>query len=213
MSRSGSGDPLYWQQGEGNLITLESKSSLDEAMQFSVSVTSASANLPSFPSPETFTACEGAWAEMLWQLTGGLFLALGIGPYIVSGEVKTGLYALLMTNSTVRGLAEAVVTLIQEDATNVGAIMSAVVSFLVGVYNAGMLWSLVKFLLAQLGWYALFKVTAKIIVFVFLPEAEAADLLASFVIWTLNTILAGQQLGASCMNTSTVPGVYVPALT
>ena len=48
------------------------------------------------------------------------------------------------------------------------------------------------------GWYAVTWALAKIIEIMFLPQAEAVELLASFTIWGVQTVEAGLAVGQAC---------------
>ncbi|MFL6261121.1 MAG: hypothetical protein ACJ76Y_15575 [Thermoanaerobaculia bacterium] len=71
-------------------------------------------------------------------------------------------------------------------------------TFLTSIWKAGLLWPVVKFVLSELGWYALFRAVAKIVEIFLLPEAEAVDLLVSFTVWAAKTIEAAVDVGHAC---------------
>ena len=65
-------------------------------------------------------------------------------------------------------------------------------------YHEGLLWTIFKEMLKLGGWYAVTWALAKIIEIMFLPQAEAAELLASFTIWGVQTVEAGLAVGQAC---------------
>lgn len=207
LSLTQNGQTLYWQNLSG-YIEPQAHQNLAEAIQFSISVINPQPGLELYPVPELTTACELAWAVFLYQVTGGLFFALGIGPYIATGEVKTGVVGLLMSSQTLREAAQDIVE--SANADQIAAVVSGTVLFLAGIYQAGLLWQLMKILLTNLGWTAVFRVLAKVIALVLLTEAEAADLLASFTIWCINTVIDGASVHGEC-HADDVPGTFFPA--
>lgn len=147
--------------------------------------------------PETLTPCDEAWAGFVWQLTGGLFLSLGLGPFIASGRAKIGILSLLRANPTVWRAIQTALTTLQNDPRAVNAVAFTVIGV---VWRAGLLWSVVKFALTSAGWWVAFRVVAKILELALAPELEAVELLASFVIWSAQTIQAGVKVSQACRN-------------
>lgn len=139
--------------------------------------------------------CDTAWATFVWQLTGGFFLAIGLGPYVVSGRAQTGIMSLLQRNSLVWGAITGLVNGLKSNPTITAAAALGVVKI---IYNEGLLWPVLKFALSTLGWWGVARALSKVIEIVFLPEVEAADLLASFAVWSVQTTQAGLNIHRVC---------------
>src|SRR6516164_5773529 len=148
------------------------------------------------------SACDLAWASFVWQLTGGMFVALGLGPFIATGEAQTGMLSLLRSNPTIlEGLQTAYNAIVNNPGA--GAVAGAVVTevahdVIVAIYRAGLLWDVVKLALFAAGFWAAFRILFKILEVVLLPEVEAAELLASFTIWIAQTTYSVQKMESNC---------------
>ncbi len=81
---------------------------------------------------------------------------------------------------------------------NITAIAGAVAGILTVVYAKGLLWKVLKFLLQALGWWVLFRVIAKVIETVVIPEAEIVELLASFTVWAIQTVNSALNVQTAC---------------
>ena len=79
-----------------------------------------------------------------------------------------------------------------------GALVSSMLAAIATLYHEGLLWTIFKWMLKSAGWTAIAWALAKIIQIVFLPEAEAAELLASFTVWGVQTVEAGLAVGQAC---------------
>lgn len=80
----------------------------------------------------------------------------------------------------------------------IGPLALVTKDFLGALYNHGMLWPVVRFLLTAAGWWVAFKVVAKILEWVFAPEAEIVELIASTVVWVAQTVLAIADFEKKC---------------
>ena len=141
--------------------------------------------------------CDQAWLKLIWKLTLGFFLALGLGPYIATGSANPSLLALIRSNSAawraVIRLKDAVISI--RNATKTIPLALGTIKVL---YDQDLLWSIFKFFLEAGGWWLFGAVLAKVIEVVFLPEAEAAVLLASFTTWALQLIPACFDVQKAC---------------
>lgn len=144
---------------------------------------------------EDITACDLAWASFVWQLTGGLFFALGLGPFISNGQVQTGMLAILRNNPTAWAAVQGAMATM---ATNPGKAASAAVVVLGAIWRGGLLRAVVAFAISSLGWWALFRIIAKLLELILAPELEAVDLLASFTIWSAQTVNAALNVKNTC---------------
>ena len=146
---------------------------------------------------ESLSDCDKAWLAFIWQLTGGFFSALGLGPFISTGAPNPGLLALLRSNSTVWTATQRLQQTLLAS-TSVASRVLAGVSIFSVLYHEGFLWGVIKFFLKLGGWYLVTKVLAKVIQTVFLPEGEAALLLASFTVWAIQLTKSSLDLQSIC---------------
>ena len=132
-----------------------------------------------------------AWASFIWKLTGGFFFAIGLGHFISADNVKSGVLELIKRNQTAW---KAIQDLVKEIADELGSEGTLIVSMLFAVhvlYLQGLLWIIFKEMLKSSGWTPITWPLAKIIQVIFLREAEAVRLLASFTEWGVQTVEAG----------------------
>ncbi|HET6501429.1 MAG TPA: hypothetical protein VFG87_11770 [Amycolatopsis sp.] len=136
--------------------------------------------------PEPELAVDWKLAKLIWDLTGGFFLAIGLGPLIRGKDPAPGFYALITQNPRVnRALQE----IIDKVYANPGSMLPVVNLFaFIGVlWDAGLMWKIFRFLLVQGSWYAGAWAAAELLKWTVLPEAAAAELLVSFAIWAYTT--------------------------
>jgi hypothetical protein len=189
----------YWTLS-GQSVVMQTPAALGAPMLFTVGVVPAlGAGAQQVGAAAAYapavTACDMAVATLVWQVTGGLFLAFGLGPYIGSGVVAPGITGLIrMSTAGDRALT----LFLQGVRQNPDAVIVLTTAFLSNLYDAGLLWPVVKFLLAFVGWQVLFLVLAKILELILLPEVEAAILLASFVVWSAQAVLAATVVATEC---------------
>jgi hypothetical protein len=147
------------------------------------------------------TPCEQDMAALCWQLTGGLFFALGLGPYMADGEARVGVMGILRSSPRVWEKVMAVWTAVSTNRA-LSAIASAKLAMAVLqiAYAEGVLWLLVKFLLRQAGWWIVFKLFAWVASLLLAPELEAADLIASYAVWQLGLIQTALAISHDCGN-------------
>ena len=147
---------------------------------------------------ESLSECDVAWASFIWNLTGGFFLAIGLGPFISTGQVKTGVLGLIKSNPRAWKAIQDLAKAITDGVGRTGALVSSMLAAIATLYHEGLLWTIFKWMLKTAGWTAIAWALAKIIQIVFLPEAEAAELLASFTVWGVQTVEAGLAVGQAC---------------
>ena len=138
-------------------------------------------------------------------MTGGLFAALGLGPFFVSGKTQTGWIAFVMKFPLIKQLVTDAAAAIKA----APAVAAAAANVLLEIYRQGLLWKFVKFLLAQLGWWVLFRIVAKIIEVFLIPEAAMVELVASFVVWIAATVYSAVTAYQTC--TPSMPAGQVTA--
>lgn len=196
------GNSSYMYEATEGWISVSPEQSLAAAMEFQLRVTPVTleelAQRYGIDLSVELSDCDLAYANFLWQVTGGLFFALGLGPFMANGKVATGILGLLRANAQVWSKITTAVTTITQSSSNVAAIAGAVAGVLAAVYAAGLFWKLLKFCLQQLGWWALFRVIAKVIETIVIPEAEIVELLASFAVWTVQTVTVATAVGPAC---------------
>lgn len=147
---------------------------------------------------ESLSDCDLAWASFIWKLTGGFFLAIGLGPFILTGRVRTGVLGLIQSNARAWNAIQNLARAITDGLGNRGLLVSAMLGVIGVLYHESLLWTIFKWMLNTGGWIAVTWALAKIVEIVFLPEVEAAELLASFTIWGVQTVEAGLAVGEAC---------------
>ncbi len=151
--------------------------------------------------------CTTDIASLVWQVTGGFFLALGLGPYMATGQVRVGVVGILRSNANVWAKVTAAVATLRANPEISSAGMGALVTGILGAaWGAGLLWKVVKFILIQAGWWILFKVVAKILEVVFLAAVEIAELIASFAVWIGGLIKIAVNIHHDCAS-NTLPSL------
>ncbi|HEY6768972.1 MAG TPA: hypothetical protein VI386_29815 [Candidatus Sulfotelmatobacter sp.] len=180
-----------------------------EAEQVTPSALLKRANIS--PTSAALTPCEEDKASFCWQMTFGLFLSLGVGSALIAqdGQVRVGVMGLLRSSPAWEKII-AVWTAIKENPEiSVIAASKLVLAVLTSAYEAGVLWTIVKFVLTQAGWAILFQVLSWLIGLFLIPEAEAAELIASGALWiagVYTTVRAiSNDCGGSFLPSSTTP--------
>ncbi|NOK34390.1 hypothetical protein D7W79_02260 [Corallococcus exercitus] len=136
----------------------------------------------------------GDFPPELWQLwpivydfTFGWFLALGLGPLLISQEAaRTGVMSLLMENKNVRAVIEAVILIAKLNPE--ASITAALLSVLLVIAQEGLTWQLFRLML-DVGWFALPMVIVQLVEW-FAPggqAAKAAQIAVSFAGWAYTT--------------------------
>jgi hypothetical protein len=126
--------------------------------------------------------CDLSWMKFIWDLTGGFWLALGIPGIPITGNITPGL---MQTLRGVPAIANFLDSLWRADVISI-AVFSGI-QFMKLLYDHSLLWTVLKPILGMAGMWTLGKIVAKILMWTFVPEIEAAELLASFVAWTITT--------------------------
>lgn len=134
----------------------------------------------------------------IWSLVGGFYLAIGLGPFIVSGEAKPGLLNLIKSNPAVWQAIMKFKDAIMASSGNISAVITGGLGVISVLYKEGLLWTIFKWVLKAGTWWIIAKAIAKIIQVVFLPGTEVAELLASFTTWSIQTVQSGLQVGQAC---------------
>ena len=146
----------------------------------------------------SLSECDLAWASFIWKLTGGFFLAIGLGTFISADKVKPGILGLMKSNPTAWKAIQDLVKAITDGLGSTGALVATMLDVISVLYHEGLLWIIFKEMLKFTGWAIVTWALAKIVQVVFLPKAEAAELLASFTIWGVQTVEAGLAISQAC---------------
>ena len=147
---------------------------------------------------DELTECDLALAEFIWSLVGGFFLAIGLGPFIATGEARPGLLNLIKSSPAAWGALMKFKDTIIASPRNITAVISGGLGVITVLYKEGLLWKIFKLLLKLGVWWIITKVIAKIIQVVFIPETEVAELLASFAVWSTQLVESGLGVGQAC---------------
>jgi hypothetical protein len=130
--------------------------------------------------------------KVIWDLTGGCFLAIGLGPLMGNAErLGPGVMNLLAGYPRVMALIDALVATVRN---NRAASAGALLVVLKGVYEAGIFMPLVRLILSMAGWWGLSWAVVTILTKVLGGAATAgatlaAELIASFAIWAYQTTM------------------------
>ena len=147
---------------------------------------------------ETLSERDLALASFIWKLTGGFFLAIGLGSFIYTSKVKPGVLGLIKSNSTAWKAIKNLVKAITNGIGHTGALIASMLGVISVLYHEGLLWTIFKAMLKAADWIHATWAFAKIIEVVFLPEAEAAELLTSFTVWGVQIVQAGLDFAQAC---------------
>lgn len=126
----------------------------------------------------------------LYTVTVGFFLAIGIGPGMISGEetLKPGLWNIVKEIKPVMDALE----VLQEEKTITAALLFG---FMHTLYQHGLLWKITWTILKSVGWFAAAKLVAKILEWIFAPELETVEVTASIIIWICQVGVAADNWG------------------
>jgi hypothetical protein len=123
---------------------------------------------------------------VVWDLTGGWFLALGLGPLIGGGVPKAGIVALIRANARANAALNAMIQAVENNPeVSLGA---AFVAFAGILWDEGIMWAVLRMAFSAAGWWALAAVATKVLEWTLLPEVEAAEIVVSFGIWVYRTM-------------------------
>ena len=188
--------------GQGIIVDTVDNFSLNTAFGIAFMSTTASMimerrGIKEIAALDTISDCEYAWASFVWQLTGGFFLALGLGPYISLDTLELGVLELIKSRPTAWATVQNLVQLLQTTLGNTATI-SGLLATIVVLYKEDLLWDIFKMMIRSVGWYIITIALAKILEVVLVPELEAAELLANFVVWAIALTNAGLEVHSVC---------------
>jgi hypothetical protein len=133
--------------------------------------------------------CTLWWIQFVFQLTVGFFQALGLLPS--TGNIATRVYNLIRANATVMN---ALTSLTGKTIT-----ATAAISLMGVIYQQGLMWTIIKFVLTSAGWFALFWILRKVIAIV--TGLEAAAILAGFIVWASQLTILSLKYNSTCGST------------
>lgn len=142
------------------------------------------------PMPENGSK-EALLMKLVWDLTGGMFLAIGLGP-LLNGSlaIQPGVYSLITSNPRT---AAALKTIVDTNGSHVGETIAvgALLTFMVSVWDAGLLWPIVRFVLSNTSWIAIGTILTEVLVYL-VPAGQAAQamrLVLAFGQWAYTTTM------------------------
>mgnify|MGYP002803953649 FL=1 len=147
---------------------------------------------------DELTVGDLALVAFIWSLVGGFFLAIGLGPFIATGEARPGLLNLIRSSPAAWRALMNFKDAIIASPRNITAVITGGLGVITVLYKEGLLWKLFKLLLKLGVWWIITKVIAKIIQVIFIPETEVAELLASFAAWSTQLVESGLGVGQAC---------------
>jgi len=130
--------------------------------------------------------CTLWWIQFIFQLTVGFYQALGLLP--TTGNIATRIYNLVRANQAVMN---ALMSLTGKTIT-----ATAAIGIMGVIYQQGLMWTIIKFVLTSAGWYALFWILRKVIAIV--TGLEAAALLAGFIVWASQLTILSLNYNSQC---------------
>lgn len=159
------------------------------------------------PSPELL--------KVVWDLTGGFFLAIGLGPLLAGSNVPApGIYNLIRSNARASAALDA---LIAAALANRESVLSTVFlfSFIGVLWDTDLMWQIFRMAVSAGAWWLLGWAAAKLLEWTILPEAAAAELVVSFARWAYTTttdVLAyANSANGSAELLGAAPEIPVPA--
>lgn len=188
-----------WRLEDDFAVSAKPALKLELRNAFSLSpVLSAHAQVLESLGPKTLdppTDCDIAWAKFVWQLNAGLFLALGLGPFIYTGEYRPGLWNFLRDVPTAKLAVQHAYSLVVE---NEQASATAGVMVLDVIWRNGLLWSVFTWCVNQAGYKILFNGVAYVLKRVFATPTERTEVLASLTVWSHQLYLAALDVREKC---------------
>lgn len=146
------------------------------------------------PNDEVVSIDEKLWLSFVWRLTGGFFLALGLGPFLTMCEPSVGLLHLLCENRITSKALERLRAELRSTTSETDAIRSGV-HFINIVWKEGLLWKVFKFLRLQEGKIIYTEIFARVAQAVLIPETEACLLLTGLTTWATQLMVESKKLG------------------
>jgi hypothetical protein len=136
---------------------------------------------------ESAADVDTALLQVIWDLTGGWFLALGLGP-LMSGSTapRAGILNLIRSNGRANAALNNLIAAVRSNPE--ASLTAAFIAFEGVIWDERLMWPIFRFVANQLKWWMIAYVATTLLVkLAVLPELEAAELTVSFAIWGYNT--------------------------
>ncbi|GAA4993223.1 hypothetical protein GCM10023205_77320 [Yinghuangia aomiensis] len=204
-------DGGYWTVGDDSAVLVDPATTLSNAMQFSPQVQPVSFEelcARHGIDPEALTAvspCTQAQAMLAVSVVNGLFVAAGLGPFMLASKAASRMAAIMMSAPTLLQKFAAAAPQIANNPSNLAAITAPL---LVAVAATGnLLWLLFKSVLVASIWATLFWAAAKVAEIVFLIEAFIAEIIAAVAVWGMSVLKSAVNVVEQCPNAAApLPG-------
>lgn len=165
--------------------------------------------IPSKADPSQITERDSQLTGLIWHFTGGMILAIGIVPILVTQEIRVGVFGLIRTypggseilerfsaklQDLVSGLDNLPVRLdnnIQAPSDvekAVIAIVPVVTMLFQELYEKDLLFPVLKYICKPSGMLLLFTVIKYVVKTFWLPEVRVAELVASATVWAVDGV-------------------------
>jgi hypothetical protein len=144
------------------------------------------------------TECLLAEIKYLWNAVVGFFLAIGLGPFLISGEFKPGFFELVRSSEPAMNALKAMTDKIVSSPKATATIIFSGLACIGVLYEKGVLWKVFKFVLKGGAWMLISKAITKVIEVVFLPEAEAAEMLVGLAMWAHGVYTSALEVDRVC---------------
>jgi hypothetical protein len=142
--------------------------------------------------------CTLAKVAFVWQLTGGLFLTVGLNTYFAgSTTAMARVWNLLQNNPVVKAAIDTAWTQVASSDTSTN-VAQASWNVLDAIWDQRLLKNVIWAVVQEAGWRVLFALLGKIAQIVALPEAAGPVLLASTAIWIQETFKCASNAVSCC---------------
>ncbi|HEY8126068.1 MAG TPA: LamG domain-containing protein [Methylocystis sp.] len=144
------------------------------------------------------TPCTSAYAQLIWQLSGGFFMVMGLGPFFSRPSDGAGLVAYMQRNPALWKAVTKAANALNKSGVSPMTVFSTAMNLIYAIWKYDSLSKLIRFMLKQIGYSILFKIVAKAIQLTFIPELEFAEIAAGLLVWVPQTIEAGIAVQQNC---------------
>jgi hypothetical protein len=145
--------------------------------------------------PENDSECQIATAYFVFQMTIGLFIAIGCGPFLLGRRQASGILALLRSNAVVWSVVTAAYNAMTGDPK---AVAAATVPVLAVLLRTGFIWVLLRYALNEAGWWVAGAVVSRILRLALAPPGVVLELLVSFTLWAAELYAASEDAHKKC---------------
>lgn len=198
-------DGGYWTVGDDGAVLVDPSTTLSSAMQFSPNVQPVSfeelcarhgIDPEAFAQAADLSPCAQAQVMFAVSVVNGLFVAAGLGPFMVANQAASRMAAVMMTAPVLLQKFAAAAPQVANNPSNLADITAPL---LVAVAAAGnLLWLLFKSVLVAGAWAALFWFVAKAAEIIFLIEVAIAEIIAAFAVWGVSVLKSAVNVAEQC---------------